>query len=104
MPRRPLSSREARRREYSACDAGEDDGNAERLGEDDFAQGFARGRLKELRIVQPFGQVVGIENDRGDPDWPGQWAPPDLVDARNPTMAKSESLALEVEMKRRRLR
>jgi hypothetical protein len=64
----------------------------------------SRARLKELRIVQPFGQVVGIENDRGDPDWPGQWAPPDLVDARNPTMAKSESLALEVEMKRRRLR
>jgi hypothetical protein len=73
--------------EVDFLDAGEDDGNAQRLDEDDFAERFARGRLEHLRIIQPFGQIVGIENDRGDPDRPSKRAAPYLVDPGDPAMA-----------------
>ena len=90
--------------EVDLLDAGEDDGNAERFGEDDFAQRFARGREEHLRIVEPLGQIVGIKNDCGDADGPGERPAPDLVDACDPSMAVGESLALEVEMGRGRHR
>ena len=63
---------------------------------------LARGRGQRLRIVEPLGQIVGIENDRGHADRPGQRPAPDFVDAGDPSMAVGERLALEVEMRRGR--
>ena len=105
LKRRHRSRHRAKRRaadveEVDFLDAGEDDRDAERLGEDDFAERFARGRRENLRIVEPLGQIVGIENDRGHADRPGQRAAPDLIDAGDPSMAVGERLALEVEMGR----
>ncbi len=57
------------------------------------------GAGEHLRIVEPLGQIVGIENDRGHADRPGQRAPPNLIDASDPSMAVGEGLALEVEMR-----
>ena len=85
-------------------DAGEHDRDAQRLGEDDFAQVFPLGFGERLEIVDPEWQIVGIENDRGDPDRPGERAAPDLIDARDPSMAAGESLALEIEVRRGRRR
>ena len=63
---------------------------------------FARGRGQHLRIVEPLGQIVGIENDSGHSDRPGQRPAPDFVDAGDPSMAVGERLSLEVEMRRGR--
>ena len=61
---------------------------------------FASGRTFE--IVEPLRQIVGIENDRRDANRPGERPAPDLVDARDPSMAACERLALEVEVGRDR--
>ena len=55
---------------------------------------------RTFEIVEPLGQIVGIENDSGHSDRPSQWAAPDFVDAGDPSMAVGERLALEVEMGR----
>ena len=99
-PRHRAKRRAADVEEVDFLDAGEDDGDAERLGEDDFAERFARGRQEHLRIVEPLGQIIGIENDGGHADRPGKRAAPDLIDAGDPSMAVGESLALEIEMGR----
>jgi hypothetical protein len=85
-------------------DACEHDRDAQRLGEDDFAQVFPLGFGERLGIVDPEWQIVGIENDRGYPDRPGERAAPDLIDAGDPSMAAGESLALEIEVRRGRRR
>ena len=72
-------------------DAGEGDRDASRLGVDDFAQRLAPRRAQRLRIVEPFGQVVGIENHRGDADRPGERAAADLVDAGDAASSRARS-------------
>ncbi len=58
---------------------------------------FPLGFGERLGIVDPEWQIVGIENDRGYPNRPGERAAPDLIDARDPSMAAGEGLALEIE-------
>ncbi len=53
---------------------------------------------QRLRIVEPLGKVVGIEDDRGDADGTCERAAAHLVDAGDPAAAFSHRLALEVEM------
>ena len=58
------------------------------------------GAWSTFESFEPLGQIVGIENDGGHADRPGQRAAPDLIDAGDPSMAVGEGLALEVEMGR----
>ena len=81
-------------------DAGEHDETLSALAKMISQKRLTLGRREHLRIVEPFWQIVGIENDRRDPDRPGERAAPDLIDARDPSMAAAESLALEIEMRR----
>src|SRR6185312_3686497 len=88
--------------EVDFLDAGENDRDAERLGEDDLAKRFAYRRGERLRIVEPLRQVVGIENDGGDADRSSERPAPDLIDPGDPSVPALERRPLEVEMGRRR--
>ena len=80
-------------------DAGEDDGNAERLGENDRAELVAPGLGQRFRIIEALREIVRIENDRRDADRTCERPATDLVDSGHPAAAARHRLALEIEVR-----
>ena len=62
--------------------AREDHGDAERPGEDDRPQFIALRFGQRLRIVEPFRQIVRIEDDGGNANRPGERSGPTAAASR----------------------